>query len=39
MNAVVRTALELDIFSYLGESTPASELAQKTGAEETLIGV
>jgi hypothetical protein len=35
----VRTALELDLFNLLGESTTASELANKTGADETLIGV
>jgi len=35
----VRTALELDLFNLLGESTTASELASKTGADETLIGM
>ncbi|KAK5050495.1 hypothetical protein LTR84_003776 [Exophiala bonariae] len=37
MNAVVRTALELDLFNFLEDSTTAAQLAQKTGAEETLI--
>ncbi|OAP63286.1 hypothetical protein AYL99_02513 [Fonsecaea erecta] len=37
LNAVVRTALELDLFNLLGQSTTASELAQKTGADVTLI--
>ncbi|KIW97559.1 uncharacterized protein Z519_01143 [Cladophialophora bantiana CBS 173.52] len=37
LNAVVRTALELDLFNLLGESTTAFELAQKTGADVTLI--
>ena len=35
----MRTALELDLFNLLGESTTASELANRTGADETLIGV
>jgi hypothetical protein len=39
MNAIVRTTLELDLFNHLGDSTKASDLAQKTGADETLIGV
>ncbi|KIY03531.1 uncharacterized protein Z520_00222 [Fonsecaea multimorphosa CBS 102226] len=37
LNAVVRTALELDLFNLLGQSTTASELAQKAGADVTLI--
>ncbi|ETI25921.1 hypothetical protein G647_02698 [Cladophialophora carrionii CBS 160.54] len=37
LNAVVRTALELDLFNHLGASTTATELSQKTGADETLI--
>ena len=35
----MRTALELDLFNHLGESTTASELAQKSRADENLIGV
>ncbi|KIV88385.1 hypothetical protein PV10_08072 [Exophiala mesophila] len=39
LNAVIRTALELNIFNLLGTSTTASELAEKTGADEALIGM
>ena len=36
-NAVIRTVLDLDLFSLLDESATASELATKTGADEVLI--